>query len=80
MIEAMIQSAQEVILPFLLAVVIICYTFLVVWYLIISPTVYIGDHCNGFLAFLYFVFIIGVFIWVGNTIRILVQSGLVVLV
>ena len=80
MIEAMIQSAQEVIPSFLFAVVAICFTCLLVWFLIVKPTVYIGDHCHGFLAFLYFVFIIGVFIWVGNTIRILLQSGLVVLV
>ena len=80
MIEAMIQSAQEVIPSFLFAVVVICFACLLVWFLIIGPATYIAEYGHGLLASLYFIFIIGVFIWLGNTIRILIESGSVVIV
>ena len=80
MIEAMIQSAQEVIPSFLFAVVVICFALLLVWFLIVKPTIYISDYGHGYLALLYLIFITGVFIWAGDTIRILLQSGSVVIV
>ena len=78
MIEAMIQSAQEVIPSFLFAVVVICFTCILVWFLIVRPTAWIADRNHVCLALLYFIFMIGVFIWIANAIRIFVQSGVIV--